>query len=102
MEPKKIGGSSDESTVLCKLVPGLEQEALRSIRDIEGVTEVYLVFGGWDAVLQVEADTMDKSQRDDRVQNPPDQGRVRPETLVTASLVKLRPAYNRRCFEAHL
>ncbi len=46
--------------VLCKLVPGLEQEALRSIRDIEGVTEVYLVFGGWDAVLQVEADTMDK------------------------------------------
>jgi DNA-binding Lrp family transcriptional regulator len=46
--------------VLCKLAPGKEQTAVRSIRSIEGVTEVYMVFGGWDVVLAAESDTVDK------------------------------------------
>lgn len=46
--------------VLCKLIAGLEQKALSNIRNIRGIKEVYLTFGAWDAVLIVEAETMDK------------------------------------------
>lgn len=46
--------------VLCKLVAGLEQKALGQIRQIRGVRDVYLTFGGWDAILTAEADTIDK------------------------------------------
>ena len=46
--------------VLAKFTPGKEQKALQTIRAIEGVTEVYMVFGSWDVVLVAEADTMDK------------------------------------------
>lgn len=46
--------------VLCKLVAGLEQKAVGQIRSIRGVKDVYLTFGGWDAVLIAEADTVDK------------------------------------------
>lgn len=46
--------------VLCKLIPGKEQKALQAIRSIEGVVDVYMVFGSWDVVLVAEADTIDK------------------------------------------
>ena len=46
--------------VLCKLSPGKEQTAVRTIRALEGVTEVYMVFGGWDMILAAESDTVDK------------------------------------------
>lgn len=46
--------------VLCKLVPGKEHKAMQKMRSIEGVTEVFLTFGGWDAILSAEADTVDK------------------------------------------
>jgi len=46
--------------ILCKLSAAQEQKAIQDIRAIEGVTEVYMVFGGWDAILSAEADTMDK------------------------------------------
>ncbi|HAM36935.1 MAG TPA: AsnC family transcriptional regulator [Elusimicrobia bacterium] len=46
--------------VLCKLAPGKEQKAIQTIRAVPGVTEVFMVFGGWDVVLSAEADTMDK------------------------------------------
>ena len=46
--------------VLCKLVAGLEQKALGQIRGIRGVKDVYMTFGGWDAILTAEADTIDK------------------------------------------
>jgi DNA-binding Lrp family transcriptional regulator len=46
--------------VLCKLTPGKEQAAVKIIRALEGVTEVYMVFGGWDVVLAAESDTVDK------------------------------------------
>ena len=41
--------------LLIKLVPGLEEEALRQINDTEGVNEVNLVFGSWDALAVTEA-----------------------------------------------
>ena len=46
--------------VLCKLVAGLEQKALSQIRQVKGVKDVYMTFGGWDAILTAEADTVDK------------------------------------------
>ena len=46
--------------VLCKLSPGNEQTVVSDIRSIEGVNEVFVVFGGWDLILSAEADTMDK------------------------------------------
>ncbi|MBI4386347.1 MAG: Lrp/AsnC family transcriptional regulator [Elusimicrobia bacterium] len=46
--------------VLCRLTAGLEQKALNQIRSIQGVNDVYLTFGHWDAVLAAEADTIDK------------------------------------------
>ncbi len=46
--------------VLCKLIAGLEQKAMNQIRTIKGITDVFLTFGSWDAVLQAEADTIDK------------------------------------------
>jgi hypothetical protein len=41
--------------ILIKLVPGLEGEALPQIRATQGVLEVNLVFGQWDAIAVVEA-----------------------------------------------
>lgn len=46
--------------VLCKLIAGLEQKAMGQIRSIKGITDVFLTFGSWDAVLSTEADTIDK------------------------------------------
>lgn len=46
--------------VLCKLTSGIEQEALTKIRGIRGISDVHMTFGHWDAILTVEADTIDK------------------------------------------
>lgn len=46
--------------VLCKLIAGLEQKAVGQIKNIRGVKDVYLTFGGWDAILVAESDTVDK------------------------------------------
>ena len=46
--------------VLCKLVAGLEQKAVQQIKNIRGVKDVYMTFGGWDAILVAESDTIDK------------------------------------------
>jgi DNA-binding Lrp family transcriptional regulator len=46
--------------VLCKLVAGLEQKAVQQIKNIRGVKDVYMTFGGWDAILVAECDTVDK------------------------------------------
>jgi DNA-binding Lrp family transcriptional regulator len=72
--------------VLCKLTPGQEQKSVAIIRAIEGVTEVYMVFGGWDMILAAEADTMDKLSNliVSRVRAVP--GVAATETLVTTSL----------------
>ena len=44
--------------LLIKLVPGLEPNALSQIRVIPGVTDVNLVFGGWDAIAIAEAKSL--------------------------------------------
>lgn len=44
--------------ILIKLVPGLEADALTQIRATQGVTEVTLVFGQWDAVAITEAKSL--------------------------------------------
>lgn len=46
--------------VLCKLASGKERETLEKIRAVEGVNEVTMVFGSWDAILCADADTIDK------------------------------------------
>jgi len=43
--------------LLIKLVPGLESSALSQIRATQGVLEVNLVFGQWDAIAIAEANT---------------------------------------------
>ncbi|MDE2144154.1 MAG: Lrp/AsnC ligand binding domain-containing protein [Elusimicrobia bacterium] len=72
--------------VLCKLTPGKEQSAVTSIRAIDGVTEVYMTFGGWDMILSAEADTVDKLSNliVSRVRAVP--GVSATETLVTTNL----------------
>ena len=72
--------------VLCKLAPGKEQEAVRTIRSLEGVVEVYMVFGGWDMILAAEADTVDKLSNliVSRIRAVP--GVAATETLVTTNL----------------
>ena len=37
--------------VLCKLVAGLEQKAIQEIRKVPGIKDVYMTFGGWDAIF---------------------------------------------------
>jgi DNA-binding Lrp family transcriptional regulator len=44
--------------LLVKLIPGLEASALSQIRAIPGVTDVNLVFGGWDAIAMAEAKSL--------------------------------------------
>ena len=72
--------------VLCKLTPGKEQKATQAIRSVPGVTEVYMVFGGWDVILSADADTMDKlcSLVVGRVRGV--DGVYATETLVTTNL----------------
>jgi len=72
--------------ILCRLVAGLEQKATASIRSIHGVKDVYLTFGGWDAIVIAETSTMDKLSslvvREIRATH----GVQNTETLVTTSL----------------
>ena len=44
--------------LLIKLVPGLEAEALSQIRATQGIVEVNLVFGQWDAIAVAEAKSL--------------------------------------------
>jgi len=72
--------------VLCKLTPGKEQKSVSEIRAIEGVTEVYMVFGGWDMILSAEADTMDKLSNMIVSRVRAVEGVAATETLVTTNL----------------
>ena len=44
--------------LLIKLVPGLESDALSQIRATQGILDVNLVFGQWDAIAIAEAKTL--------------------------------------------
>ncbi|MFQ5897423.1 MAG: Lrp/AsnC ligand binding domain-containing protein [Candidatus Methylomirabilia bacterium] len=49
--------------VLVRLLPGLEADAIQQIRVIPGVEDIVLVFGSWDAVVQVEAKSLNALSR---------------------------------------
>ena len=72
--------------VLCKLTPGREQKTVSEIRAIEGVTDVYMVFGGWDMILTAEADTVDKLSNVIVSRVRAVDGVAATETLVTTNL----------------
>lgn len=44
--------------LLIKLVPGLESDALTQIRATQGITDVTMVFGQWDAIAVAEGKTL--------------------------------------------
>ncbi|MFA6317338.1 MAG: Lrp/AsnC ligand binding domain-containing protein [Elusimicrobiota bacterium] len=72
--------------VLCRIAPGLENDAVKKFRSVDGVTDVYLVFGGWDAILAIESDTIDKLSALITTQIRGIQGVSATETLVTTNL----------------
>ncbi|MBI4377443.1 MAG: Lrp/AsnC ligand binding domain-containing protein [Elusimicrobia bacterium] len=72
--------------VLCKLAPGKEQKALQKVRSLPGVTDVFMTFGGWDAILSAEADTIDKLSTLVVGQIRGVDGVAGTETLVTTNL----------------
>jgi DNA-binding Lrp family transcriptional regulator len=72
--------------ILIKLVPGLESEALFQIRATQGVLEVHLVFGQWDAVAIAEAKTLFELARVVVGQVRGIQGVQDTETLVEAEI----------------
>jgi len=39
---------------------GYSEEVLKELQDVEGVKEVYIVYGVYDIVAKIETDTMDK------------------------------------------
>lgn len=72
--------------ILCKLVAGLEQKAMAQIKSIPNVKDVYLTFGGWDAVVIAETTTMDKLSMLVVREVRGTHGVQNTETLVTTSL----------------
>jgi len=72
--------------VLIRLVPGLEADALGQIRTIPGVSELTLVFGGWDAVVHAEAKSLPALSRLVVGQIRGIHGVLATETLVAAEI----------------
>lgn len=72
--------------VLVRLVPGLEADALGQIRSIPGVSDLTLVFGGWDAVVHAEAKSLPALSRLVVSQIRGIHGVQATETLVAAEL----------------
>jgi DNA-binding Lrp family transcriptional regulator len=72
--------------ILLRLVPGLEADALSHIRAVPGVSDLTLVFGGWDAIVQAEAKTLTSLTRLVVGQIRGIQGVQATETLVAAEL----------------
>ena len=48
------------SFVLINAEIGSEEEVLKELRKVEGVVEAYVVYGVYDVVAKIRADTMDK------------------------------------------
>jgi len=46
--------------VMINVEIGSDEEVLKGLQDIEGVKESYSVYGVYDIVAKIEADTMDK------------------------------------------
>ena len=52
--------SLPQAFVLINADLGAEEDLLKKLRDISNVKEVYVVYGVYDIVARVEADTMEK------------------------------------------
>lgn len=72
--------------VLVRLVPGLEVSAVGQIRAIPGVADIIMVFGRWDAIIQVEAKSLAALSRLVINQIRGIQGVQATETLVMADV----------------
>jgi len=72
--------------VLLSLVPGLEEKAFSQIQTIPGVMEVNPVFGHWDTIVIIEADTLDALSRLVVRQIRGIQGVQQTETLVAGQI----------------
>jgi DNA-binding Lrp family transcriptional regulator len=72
--------------VLIRLLPGLEEEALRQIRAVPGVEDIILVFGSWDAVVQAQAKSLSALSRLVIGQIRGIRGVQATETLIAAEL----------------
>lgn len=72
--------------VLVRLVPGLDASAMEQIRVIPGVADIIMVFGRWDAIVQVEAKSLPALSRLVINQIRGIQGVQATETLVTADI----------------
>ncbi|NOZ87668.1 MAG: Lrp/AsnC family transcriptional regulator [Deltaproteobacteria bacterium] len=68
--------------ILLQLVPGLEKDALNQIRMTEGIEDVTLVFGRWDAILAVQAKNINRLTNTIMKQLRGIQGVAQTETLV--------------------
>lgn len=72
--------------VLVRLVPGFESSAISQISVIPGVKDIIVVFGRWDAIIQVEAKALSSLSRLVIAQIRGIQGVQATETLVAAEM----------------
>lgn len=72
--------------VLLSLTPGLEEKAFSQIGAIPGVVEMTPVFGHWDTIVVVEAETLDALSRLVVRQIRGVQGVQATETLIAGQL----------------
>jgi DNA-binding Lrp family transcriptional regulator len=49
--------------ILFNLKPGLKKEFLQSVRKIRAVKEAHVVLGNWDAVAEVEAESIPELEK---------------------------------------
>jgi len=49
--------------VLLNLKPGMKRDFLTTVRKIQGVKEAHIVMGNWDAVAEVEAESIDALEK---------------------------------------
>lgn len=70
--------------ILVRLIPGFESPAISQISVIPGVKDIILVFGRWDAIIQVESKTLSSLSRLVVSQIRGVQGVQATETLVAA------------------
>lgn len=57
---EKSAATTHKAFVLINADLGAEEEIVKKLKQTEHVTEVYVVYGVYDIVAKVEADTMDK------------------------------------------
>ena len=70
--------------VLVRIVPGFESAAISQISVVPGVKDIILVFGRWDALVQIESKTLSELSRLVLSQIRGIQGVQATETLVAA------------------